>query len=63
MKLFPSHYEWDMWIWEMEQNAIHQSRMWAELKRPELSALWLNEANRLRLIRWPKDRQFQPLIG
>ena len=53
--------ERDMWLWSREQDALSLYRMHLARGEDEVAARWKAEANRLRAIRWPKDRAFQPI--
>jgi len=53
--------EIETWIWERERSAAQMAAWAHEEGKLQFSLGWLREAERLRQMRWPKDRPYSPL--
>lgn len=51
----------DLYFWERENEALQLAQESSARGSLEESEQWLDEANRNRQLRWPKDRPFEKL--
>lgn len=59
MKTNMTEDELDMYFWKKEQDAVKMAEVARDIwKNPEVQRKWLEEAERCRQARWPKDRGY-----